>query len=110
LIITLAISSEVKWYIAKWMVFLALEMASDIICSQMIKVHYCAICGTDVRIYFSGQWKNKNKGQKRKEVKSKRGRGTSNQPVFGILWRYNNRKLSTEEKINKLLFLLVKKI
>jgi len=26
------------------------------------------------------------------------------------IWRYNNRKLSTEEKINKLLFLLVKKI
>jgi len=25
------------------------------------------------------------------------------------IWRYNNRKLSTEEKINKLLFLLVKK-
>ncbi len=37
--------------------------------------------------YLGGQWKNKNKGQKKKEVKSKRGRGTTKQPIFGILCR-----------------------
>jgi len=37
--------------------------------------------------YLGGQWKNKNKSQRRKEVESKRGRGTTKQPVFGILCR-----------------------
>jgi hypothetical protein len=37
--------------------------------------------------YLGGQWKNKNKGQKRKEVKGKRRRGNNKQPVFGILCR-----------------------
>jgi transposase len=37
--------------------------------------------------YLGGQWKNKRLGIKRKSAKSKRGRGTSKQPVFGILCR-----------------------
>ena len=35
--------------------------------------------------YLGGQKKNKNKKQLRKEPKSKRGFGTTKQPVFGIL-------------------------
>jgi len=37
--------------------------------------------------YLGGQKKNKNKKQLRKEPKSKRGFGTTKQPVFGILTR-----------------------
>jgi transposase-like protein len=37
--------------------------------------------------YLGGQWKNKRLGVKRKSVISKRGRGTTKQPVFGILCR-----------------------
>lgn len=37
--------------------------------------------------YIGGSWRNKSKGQKKKEVKSKRGRGTTKQPVLGILCR-----------------------
>jgi transposase-like protein len=38
--------------------------------------------------YLGGQKKNKNKKQLRKEPKSKRGFGTTKQPVFGILIRH----------------------
>lgn len=37
--------------------------------------------------YLGGQWKNKRKGIKVKESPSKRGFGTTKQPVFGILAR-----------------------
>ena len=37
--------------------------------------------------YMGGQWKNKSEIQKRKETKSKRGTGTTEQPVLGILCR-----------------------
>lgn len=37
--------------------------------------------------YLGGQWKNKSKTMKRKLAKSRRGRGTTKQPVFGILCR-----------------------
>lgn len=37
--------------------------------------------------YLGGQWKNKNKIQRGKEMRSKRGRGTTKQPVLGILCR-----------------------
>ena len=37
--------------------------------------------------YLGGQWKNKRKGVKVQEEPSKRGRGTTKQPVFGILAR-----------------------
>ena len=37
--------------------------------------------------YLGGQWKNKSLKMKRKLAKSKRGRGTTKQPVFGILCR-----------------------
>ena len=37
--------------------------------------------------YVGGQWKNKRLGIKRISVESKRGRGTTKQPVFGILCR-----------------------
>lgn len=37
--------------------------------------------------YLGGQWQNKRKAQKEKEPQSKRGKGTTKQPVFGILCR-----------------------
>lgn len=37
--------------------------------------------------YLGGQWKYKRKSVKRKQVLSKRGLGTTKQPVFGILTR-----------------------
>lgn len=37
--------------------------------------------------YLGGQWKNKRKSLKNQSQKSKRGRGTTKQPVFGILCR-----------------------
>ncbi len=37
--------------------------------------------------YIGGQWKNKRLETKRISAKSKRGRGTTKQPVFGILCR-----------------------
>ena len=37
--------------------------------------------------YLGGQWKNKKLSQKAKLLKSKRGKGTTKQPVFGILCR-----------------------
>lgn len=37
--------------------------------------------------YLGGSWKNKRKSVKRKHKPSKRGRGTTKQPVFGILAR-----------------------
>ncbi len=37
--------------------------------------------------YIGGQWKNNNKTEKGKGIKSKRGRGTTKQPVLGILCR-----------------------
>ena len=37
--------------------------------------------------YVGGQWKNKRLKIKLKSAKSKRGRGTSKQPIFGILCR-----------------------
>lgn len=37
--------------------------------------------------YVGGQWKNKSKKMKRTLATSKRGRGTTKQPVFGILCR-----------------------
>lgn len=37
--------------------------------------------------YLGGQWKNKRKYLKKQGQKSKRGRGTTKQPVFGILCR-----------------------
>ena len=37
--------------------------------------------------YVGGQWRNKRLGIKRIPVESKRGRGTTKQPVFGILCR-----------------------
>jgi len=37
--------------------------------------------------YLGGSWKNKNKSQRMKEIKSKKGRGTTKQPVLGILCR-----------------------
>lgn len=37
--------------------------------------------------YLGGQWKNKRLEIKRKSALSKRGRGTTKQPVFGILCR-----------------------
>jgi len=37
--------------------------------------------------YMGGQWKNKRKAEKIRLGKSKRGRGTFKQPVFGILCR-----------------------
>lgn len=37
--------------------------------------------------YLGGQWKNKRLGIKIKQAKSKKGRGTTKQPVFGILCR-----------------------
>lgn len=37
--------------------------------------------------YLGGQWKNKRKYLKKQNQKSKRGRGTTKQPVFGILCR-----------------------
>ncbi|MCM8822716.1 MAG: IS1595 family transposase, partial [Candidatus Omnitrophica bacterium] len=37
--------------------------------------------------YIGGNWRNKSKRQRNKEEKSKRGRGTTKQPVLGILCR-----------------------
>ena len=37
--------------------------------------------------YLGGQWKNKRLGVKNQGQKSKRGRGTTKQPVFGVLCR-----------------------
>lgn len=37
--------------------------------------------------YLGGQWKNKRLGIKRKSARSKKGKGTTKQPVFGILCR-----------------------
>ena len=37
--------------------------------------------------YIGGSWKNKNKAEKMKEARSRRGRGTRKQPVLGILCR-----------------------
>jgi len=37
--------------------------------------------------YIGGQWKNKNKAQRKREIKSKKGRGTTKQPILGILCR-----------------------
>ena len=37
--------------------------------------------------YLGGQWKNKRLGIKRKSIFSKKGKGTTKQPVFGILCR-----------------------
>lgn len=37
--------------------------------------------------YMGGQWRFKCKGVKRTSLKSKRGRGTTKQPIFGILCR-----------------------
>lgn len=37
--------------------------------------------------YLGGQWKNKRKEVQAREASSKRGRGTTKQPVFGILAR-----------------------
>lgn len=37
--------------------------------------------------FVGGQWKNKRLGIKRKSAKSKRGKGTTKQTVFGILCR-----------------------
>lgn len=37
--------------------------------------------------YLGGQWKYKRKSVKRKQILSKRGLGTTKQPVFGILTR-----------------------
>src|SRR3989344_9634535 len=37
--------------------------------------------------YLGGQWKNKRLSVKNQRQKSKRGRGTTKQPVFGILCR-----------------------
>ena len=37
--------------------------------------------------YLGGQWKYKRKSVKRKQARSKRGLGTTKQPVFGILTR-----------------------
>lgn len=37
--------------------------------------------------YVGGQWKNKRLETRRISIKSKRGRGTTKQPVFGILCR-----------------------
>lgn len=37
--------------------------------------------------YLGGQWKNKRLSIKRKAAQVKRGRGTTKQAVFGILFR-----------------------
>ncbi|MGC8804520.1 MAG: transposase, partial [Candidatus Ratteibacteria bacterium] len=37
--------------------------------------------------YIGGNWRNKNKGQKKHQEQSKRGRGTTRQPILGILCR-----------------------
>ena len=37
--------------------------------------------------YIGGQWKNKRLQTKRIFIKSKRGKGTTKQPAFGILYR-----------------------
>lgn len=66
--------------IGKALRLLRLCMASDIpkVFSGTVEVD---------ETYLGGQWKNKRRNEKKRQLVSKRGRGTTKQPVLGILAR-----------------------
>jgi transposase len=51
--------------------------------------------------YMGGSWKNKRLAVKRNEPKSKRGRGTTKQPIFGILCRNGQVFAQLIERVRK---------
>lgn len=62
--------------------------------------------------YLGGQKKNKRKNQLKKEPESKRGRGTTKQPVFGILTRQGKvfAKLVDDTEAKDLIPIITKKV
>lgn len=62
--------------------------------------------------YLGGQKKNKRKSQLKKEPESKRGRGTTKQPVFGILTRRGKvfARLVDDTEAQDLLPIITKKV
>ncbi len=69
-----------KYKLLKILTLLRIEMTKDIpdVFEGIVEVD---------EIYLGGKWKNKSLKIKQKLGKSKRGRGTLKQPVFGILCR-----------------------
>ena len=69
-----------KYRLLKILTLLRIEMTRDIpeVFEGIVEVD---------ETYMGGQWKNKRKAEKIRLGKSKRGRGTFKQPVFGILCR-----------------------
>src|SRR3989339_1094358 len=62
--------------------------------------------------YLGGQWKYKRKSVKRKQARSKRGLGTTKQPVFGILTREGKvfAKLVDDTEAVSILPIIAKKV
>ena len=69
-----------KYKLLKTLTLLRMKMTKDVprVFSGIVEVD---------ETYLGGQWKNKPLKIKLKAVKSKRGRGTTKQPAFGILCR-----------------------
>ncbi len=69
-----------KYKLLKILTLCRIEMTKDIsdIFSGTVEVD---------ETYLGGQWKNKRLGVKKQQIQSKRGRGTTKQPSFGILCR-----------------------
>jgi transposase len=71
--------------ISEYKVLKALKLIREVMASDIPDI-FDGVVEVD-ETYLGGSWKNKRKKIKRTEKPSKRGRGTSKQPVFGILAR-----------------------
>ena len=71
--------------ISKYKILKALKLVRQLMAKDIPQV-FEGIVEVD-ETYLGGSWKNKRKKVKATQPKSKRGRGTTKQPVFGILCR-----------------------
>lgn len=69
-----------KYKLLKTLTLLRIEMTKDVpkVFEGIVEVD---------ETYLGGQWKNKRLSVKKRQKQSKKGRGTTKQPVFGILCR-----------------------